>query len=78
MPVDEIPPALSAFDMLFPIDGGWFRQPSSSQRRVLKMMPATVRGIGAFRRLLMNGVTDYKDLGATRTQPLRILASQAR
>lgn len=63
VPVNEIPAALTAFDKLFPVGGGWFRQPSSSQRRVLMMMPAAMRGIGAFRRLLMNGVTEYKDLG---------------
>src|SRR5687768_16607394 len=54
VPVGEIPLALSAFDKLFPVTGGWFKQPSGSQRRVLMMMPAAVRGIGAFRRLLMN------------------------
>ena len=65
VPVNEIPVALSAFDKLFPVDGGWFRVPGGSQRRVLMMMPAAMRGIGAFRRLLMNNVTEYKDLGYT-------------
>jgi hypothetical protein len=63
VPASEIPAALSAFDKLFPVDGGWFKQPTGSQRRVLMMMPAAIRGIGAFRRLLMYGVTDYKELG---------------
>jgi hypothetical protein len=63
VPVDEVPLAISAFDKLLPVPGGWFKQPSGSQRRVLMMMPAAIRGIGAFRRLLMNGVTEYKELG---------------
>lgn len=61
--MNEIPAALSAVEKLFPVGGGCFTQPSSSQRRVRMMMTAAMRGIGAFRRLLMNGVEDYKDLG---------------
>ena len=45
VPVSEIPSALTALDKLFPVSGGWFRQPSGSQRRVLMMMPAALRGM---------------------------------
>lgn len=65
VPVNEILMAMTAFDKLFPVDGGWFRQPSGSQRRLLMMMPAAMRGIGAFRRLLITGVEQYKGLGYT-------------
>lgn len=60
---DEIPLALQTFDKLFPTAGGWFREPSSDQRKVLMLMPAAMRGIGAFRRLGRAGVKSYKDLG---------------
>lgn len=63
VPVDEIPIALSAFDNLFPIPGGWFREPANDSRKVLILMPAAMRGIGAFRRRLYKGLEHYKDLG---------------
>jgi len=62
VPVEEIPLALTAFDRLFPIDKGWFREPSDDSRRVLTLMPATMRGIGSFRRLMHEGKENYSDL----------------
>jgi len=35
VPVDEIPIALTAFDEVFPVENGWFREPSGECRRVL-------------------------------------------
>jgi hypothetical protein len=61
--VDDIPIALTAFDKLFPVAGGWFKQPGYDQRRVLMQMPAVLRGMGAFRRLAMYGVDGYDKLG---------------
>jgi hypothetical protein len=61
VPINEIPTALSAFDKLFPLSGGWFKEPANDSRRVLMLMPAAMRGIGAFRRA-RKGV-EYKDLG---------------
>ena len=63
VPVCELPVALSAFDKLFPTTQGWFREPSGDSRRVLILMPAAMRGVGAFRRKLRKAVQHYKDLG---------------
>ena len=60
VPVSEIPIALSAFDKIFPTQNGWFREPDS--RKVLILMPAGMRGIGAYRRKLSQGVEDYQEL----------------
>ncbi len=62
VPVDEIPIALTAFDEVFPIPNGWFRDPPGDARRVLILMPASMRGIGAYRRLRRKGVEEYRDL----------------
>jgi len=63
VPKDEIPVALSAFDKLFPTAGGWFREPSTDSRKVIMLMPAAMRGIGAVRRRTRREVKQYKDLG---------------
>ncbi len=44
--VDEIDNALSAFDKLFPIDGGWFKRVHNTSIRLLKFMPSPFCGIG--------------------------------
>jgi hypothetical protein len=61
VPTNEIPIALSVFDKLFPSAGGWFREPSNDSRRVLMLMPAAIRGIGAFRRKARSE-KEFKDL----------------
>lgn len=65
VPIGDIPAALSAFDKLFPTPNGWFREPSNDSRRVLMLMPAAMRGIGAVRRLARKGIEQYRDLGYT-------------
>jgi hypothetical protein len=62
VPVNEIPVALTAFDEVFPIPNGWFREPPDDVRRVLILMPAPMRGIGAYRRLRRKGVEQYREL----------------
>jgi hypothetical protein len=59
----DIPLALTAFDKLFPLTEGWFREPLDDSRRVLILMPAAMRGIGSFRRLARVSVEEYKKLG---------------
>jgi hypothetical protein len=61
--IQEIPIALSAFDKLFPTTTGWFRTPSNDSRRVLILMPAAIRGIGAFRRIVRREVEEFAHLG---------------
>ena len=63
VPASEIPAALSAFDKLFPTTGGWFREPENDSRKVLILMPAAMRGIGAFRRRMRKGEENYSNLG---------------
>jgi hypothetical protein len=63
VPPGEIPLALQAFDRLFPTSNGWFREPTGDSRKVLMLMPAAMRGIGAFRRTLHEGGKAYSDLG---------------
>lgn len=54
VPVDEIDDALSAFDLLFPMqDVSWHHQPMRHQLSLLKLFPIPLRGIGSnFRRLV--------------------------
>lgn len=43
---DEIDNALSAFDLLFPLDGGWMLPPKNNSIRILRFIPAPFCGIG--------------------------------
>ncbi len=72
VPREQVSSALSLWDELFPIDGGWFAQPSGDTRRQLKLMPAAVRGIGAYRRLLIAGVDNYQELRLGDYTPCRL------
>jgi hypothetical protein len=67
VPINEIDNALSVFDLLFPIDGGWFKslQPHSNIK-VLKMFSVPFRGIGVnYRRLIYAENKSYEDLKLT-------------
>ena len=63
VPVEEIPLALSAFDLLFPVPNGWFRTPKNDSRTVLMLMPAAMRGIGAHRRRVHANAETFSALG---------------
>lgn len=63
--VNDMPTALDAFDLLFRNAAPWFRKPAGDARRVLKLMPAVFRGIGAYRRLGLYGCDEYSELGFT-------------
>jgi len=63
VPEGEVENALSMFDALFPFAGGWFNQPTGASRRVLKLMPPAIRGIGAYGRLLRYGLEEYAQFG---------------
>ena len=63
VPVNEIPLALTAFDEIFPLHRGWFREPYGDDRRLLILMPAAMRGLGAHRRRISKGKEEFKDLG---------------
>lgn len=72
VPLDEIDSALGLWDELFPISGGWFTNPAGDDRRQLKLMPASLRGIGAYRRQLAYGVDEYTKLGLSGHTPRRL------
>ena len=56
IPVDQIDNALSAFDLLFPITGGWFKEGNAqSYIKHLKMYPTPFMGIGSNYRSLVYG-----------------------
>ena len=46
IPIGEIDNALSAFDVLFPIEGGWMRKIDYTSIKLLKFMPSPFCGIG--------------------------------
>jgi hypothetical protein len=63
VPVDDIPQALNAFQILFPTDGGWEIDLSpESDIRLLKMASVPFCGVGAFYRLLLHEAEEYKEL----------------
>jgi len=54
IPIEEIPNALDAYQILFPRDGGWFRDLSpNSNIKIMKMFSVPFMGIGAFYRKLI-------------------------
>lgn len=59
VPVAEIPLALTAFDEIFPIPGGWFRDVEEGGSRVLILMPPVIRGLGAHRRRIGKGLENF-------------------
>lgn len=46
VPQNEIDNALSAFNLLFPLDGGWILSQKKNSIRILRFMPAPFCGIG--------------------------------
>lgn len=68
IPVDEIPNALMAFDVLFPMDGSsWLFTNTYSNITILHFMPLSLSGVGAnFRRIIYRSDDEhisYEDLG---------------
>jgi hypothetical protein len=62
VPVDEIDLALSAFDQIFPLRSGWFRDVEEGRRSVVILMPPAIRGLGAHRRRIAAGAEQFSDL----------------
>ena len=46
IPTDEIDNALSAFDLLFPLDDGWLKGVHNTSIKILRFMPSPFCGIG--------------------------------
>jgi hypothetical protein len=72
VPVDEIDNALNVFEMLFPLPGGWFLTPAGASRKVLKLTPAALRGVGAYSRLARHDADDYDKLGYKDRTPVHL------
>ena len=62
LPVDEIDGAINLWNELFP-GADWFVTPNKDCRKMLKLMPACIRGLGANTRLTQYNATDYTELG---------------
>jgi hypothetical protein len=62
IPDSDVGGALEAFDVFFPTEGGWFHTPGGDSRRVLKQMPAAIRGLGAYHRCLLYKAEEYPAL----------------
>jgi len=66
IPLEEIPSALQSYQLLFPIDDGWFMESPNSNIKMMKMFPVPFWGVGAnYRRLLYTESKDFRDLKLT-------------
>jgi len=67
IPIDEIPNALKAYQILFPRDDGWFIDLSpNSNIKMMKMFPVPFMGVGAnYRRLIYTNSGKFEDLNLT-------------
>lgn len=64
IPRHEVGAGLRAFDELFPLPGGsWIVPIKDSPIRVLRMVPAAFRGVGAVQRLRRRGASNYDGFG---------------
>lgn len=63
VPPEEIGTALKAFDEFFPAGSSWLSTHGWSQIRLVKMVPAVFRGLGAVHRLQCYELDKYRDLG---------------
>lgn len=59
VPTEAVTEALELFDVFFPFSAGWYQQ--SKELRMMKMIPAYLRGTGAFFRQSLFGLKDYKE-----------------
>ena len=63
VPVDEIPNALKAFDIAFPLPRGdsWLIDSYESQCRLVRMVPSALQGMGVYHRKLHYGLESISD-----------------
>src|SRR3989339_247361 len=77
IPVEEIPNAFHAYDILFPVDNGWFRDlslKSGPNIKVMTMFPIPFMGVGANYRRFIYGNGKYEELKLTGEYTLHELA----
>jgi hypothetical protein len=75
IPVGEIPHAFESYQILFPLNGGWFKDLSpNSNIKVMKLSPVPFWGVGAhYRGLLYTESGKIEDLKLTGTHTLNDL-----
>ena len=74
IPVEEVPRAFAAFDKLFPIEGGWFRESPYSNLRIFLLHPPPLAGVGSnYRRVLYTAEKKFENLTLTGMHTLRDL-----
>ena len=73
VPKEEIDLALSVFNELYESASPWIIKPEDDFRKVVKLIPAPMRGIGAYNRLLRYKKNKYEDLGLNETTTKRFL-----
>lgn len=63
IPIGELSNAFAAWDKLFPIPGGWFRDDKNSNIRFMMLYPIPMRGVGAnYRRVMYTTDAKYESL----------------
>jgi hypothetical protein len=66
IPVEEIPNALDSYQILFPVQDGWFMDLAQSNIRVMKMFPVPFMGVGAnYRRYVYAPSRKFDELKLT-------------
>jgi len=75
VPIEEIPNALESYQILFPLNDGWFMDLSpNSNIKMMKMFPVPFMGVGAnYRRLLYTESGKFEDLKLTEMHTLNDL-----
>ncbi|MFN8473591.1 MAG: hypothetical protein U0822_15485 [Anaerolineae bacterium] len=74
IPVKHIPEALEAYNILFPLETGWFMEHPSNNVKIMKLFPITFMGVGAnIRRWLYSQEKEWKGLRTTGENTLRDL-----
>ena len=75
IPSEEIPNALKAYQIIFPMRNGWFTNDSQNSNIMqLKLFPVPFAGIGAnYRRLIYTETKKFKDLKFDKEDTLNTL-----
>jgi len=74
IPIGEIPNAFESYQILFPLNAGWFKDLSNSNIKVMKLSSVPFWGVGAnYRRLLYTESGKFEDLELTGTHTLKDL-----
>ncbi len=63
IPIQEIPNAFEAYEILFPLEGGWFTESEWNNIRLIKLLPVPFMGVGAnIRRMIYGKDQDWEGI----------------